>query len=199
MSSDDTNSNYDTSSGFNLDDMEMNYQNLMNAPNVYQQLYPDEDFTLLIEYEDPINADPLRFKLTSVEHARAKVLRAFIQHLIAIPKLTMPKLWTYRHPGSWYGIRNTVIGNMYMYALYMKICSLVKEAQSSPLFKSLLSGQLDIESPEDLIKVIDSVLLKQVVLSNLEHTSFVLEYFKDESPDCGVYLEIISSLLAKLQ
>ena len=200
LSSDDVSSTHESSGGFsNWDDVELNYQNLMQAPNVYQKLYPDEDFSLLIEYDEPSKADPLKFKLTSVDEARAKVLRAFVQHLISIPKLSMPKILSHRHPGTWYVIRNTVIGVIYMFLLYLKITGLLMECARNPVFQKLLSGQPDVLSPEDMAKMVDSVILKQSVMSNLEHTSFVLEYLKDECPDCEVYLEIINGLMEKLQ
>lgn len=200
LSNDEASSSHDSSGGFsNWDDVELNYQNLMQAPNVYQRLYPDEDFSLLIEYDVPSKADPLKFRLTSVDEARAKVLRAFVQHLISIPKLFMPKMLSHRHPGSWYVIRNTVIGNIYMFLLYLKITGWLMESAGNPLLQQLLSGQADVLSPEDMAKMMDSVILKQSVMSNLEHTSFVLEYLKDECPDCEVYLEIIKGLMKKLQ
>lgn len=86
-----------------------------------------------------------------------------------------------------------------MFLLYLKITGLLMECARNPVFQKLLSGQPDVLSPEDMAKMVDSVILKQSVMSNLEHTSFVLEYLKDECPDCEVYLEIINGLMEKLQ
>lgn len=179
------------------EDVQLNYQNLMLAPNVYQKLYPDEDFSLLIEYDDSEKNDPLRFRLTNMEDARAKLLRTFVQHLISIPKLNMPKLLSHRHPGSWYMLRTTVIGNIYMYCLYKKISTIAAESGSNPTLKQLFS-QYDLNSPEEVTAMLDNVVLRHLVASNLEHTCSVLAYWKEECPDCEIYIEVINRLLQHL-
>lgn len=60
------------------------------------------------------------------------------------------------------------------------------------------SGDTQAKSFEDIAQMVSSVVGKESIVTNLEHLKIVFEYWKDEMPDCGIYQEFISKMLAGL-
>ena len=187
---------------FNL---EMDYFDLINAPKLYQKQYPDEDFTNLIEYnwdtEDREEMDEQYvhgFKIKNLQLARARILRVFIQHLISLPKLNIPKLGSHRHPGSWYYLRSLFIGNLYQFMLYKKIQELVSEALTDSDFQAFIRLQPEISSPMEILGLVEMIISKESIQTIFEHSIVMFGYWKDESKDCGLYMEILEKCLARI-
>lgn len=186
-------------------DYKMDYFDLISAPSLYQKQYPDEDFSSLIEYNwdspDRQGMDEQYihgFRIKDMNLARARILRVFIQHLIAFPKLDIPKLGAHRHPGSWYYLRNMFIGNLYQFMLYRKIQEMVSAAMEDANFQAYIQQQPEISSPSEILFLIEMVISKESIQTMFEHSLLLLEYWKDESVDCGLYKEILQKCLAKL-
>ncbi|KAK6203498.1 uncharacterized protein RJT21DRAFT_2826 [Scheffersomyces amazonensis] len=174
-------------------EMEMDYFNIINAPLFYQKQYPDEDFSDLIEYPPKENGSKSddeseenseeNFKLKDISSARVRIMRIFVQNLISLPKLNIPKLGSYRHPGSWYYLRNLFIGNVFQFLLYKKITESLKHAITDETFKHLTTGLPDISSPTDLINMVNVVLSKESIITGYEHSLIIFRYWMEESKD----------------
>ena len=181
----------------------MDYFDLINAPMLYQKQYPDEDFSSFIEYnwdtEDREGMDEQYvhgFKIKNLQLARARILRVFIQHLISIPKLNIPKLGSHRHPGSWYYLRSLFIGNLYQFMLYKKIQELVRDALNDRDFQAFIRLQPEISSPMEILALVDMIISKESIQTMFEHSIVMFGYWKDEIKDCGLYMEILEKCLA---
>lgn len=177
-------------------DEDLNYLGLLDAPLLYQKQFPDEDFTEVIEYEDEAKRSH-EFKLKDVARARIKIFKVFIQNLISLPKLNMPKLGAHRHAGLWYYVRNMVIGNIYMFLLYKHLDVMVAEAAGDAELKSQFESA---EGPglADLLGVFKMLISKDGLKALLEHLVIVLDYWKDESVDCAIYRDIIQRCIERI-
>ncbi|KAL6451877.1 hypothetical protein SBY92_003185 [Candida maltosa Xu316] len=181
----------------NSSDLEMDYFNLINAPLFYQKQYPDEDFSNFIEYtkKEPTEEDNERpntpdgsdaeFTIKDMPSTKSRILRVFIQNLISLPKLNIPKLGSHRHPGSWFYLRNLVIGNILQFLLYKKLKSVD--------LSQLLS--LGLKIPPDAFSAVVDL---QSIVSSFQYSVILLEYWKEEIPDCEVYLQFIKKILNSL-
>lgn len=176
-------------------EMDMDYYELLNAPQFYQKQFPDEDFSNLMEPDDSIPND---FKLTDVKQARSKILKVFVQNLISIPKLNIPKLGAHRHPGSWYYLRNTLIGSLYMFLLYKKIQEMVAAAATNEAFIQQINSIPSGPSLPEIMEMVNLMILKQSVKATLEHALVIYNYWKKESPDCQIYYDYIQQCLDHL-
>lgn len=174
-------------------EMYMDYYELLNAPQFYQRQFPDEDFSNMMEMDEK---SPDGFKLTDVEGARSKILKVFVQNLISIPKLNIPKLGAHRHPGSWYYLRNTLIGSLYMFLLYRKIQQMVAEAATNEVFLQQVNSNPHGPSFPEIMEMINLIILKQSIKATLEHALVIYNYWKLESPDCLIYYEYIQRCLS---
>ncbi|CAI5759296.1 unnamed protein product [Candida verbasci] len=163
-------------------EFDMDYYNLINAPLFYQKQFPNEDFSNLIEYENENDKSTNNFKIKDLAEVKKKVIKIFIQNVISLPKLNIPKLAAYRHPGSWYYLRNLFIGNIYQYLLYKKIESMLKLSNVSAEVEKMMSMVID----------------KQSLIVGFEHSILVYEYWKDESKDCAIYQDYIKKMIASL-
>ncbi|KAK6464120.1 fungal transcriptional regulatory protein [Scheffersomyces coipomensis] len=198
-------------------DMELDYFNLVNAPLFYQKQHPDEDFSNIIEYipvknsssdennpnnngnnTDTEESPEDSFRLKSLPLARSRILRIFIQNLISIPKLNIPKLGSHRHPGSWYYLRNLFSGNVLQFLIYKKIHEMIQRAMMDDNFKLYISQSPDIGSPNDIFNMLDIILSREGIVAAFEHSLIIFSYWKDESKDCQVYYDYIKKLLDKL-
>ncbi|RCK59030.1 hypothetical protein Cantr_07216 [Candida viswanathii] len=210
----------------NSSDLEMDYSNLINAPLFYQKQHPDEDFSNLIDYDtrpddDDDTTDDLEsnFTIKNMPLARTRILRIFIQNLISLPKLNIPKLSTHRHPGLWYYLRNLIVGNVCQYFLYKKIQEMIAKASTDIELQSIIAMQLQSDkaangeagngggggsggapkSMEELIGLINMVIDIKGLIASFEHCVIIMEYWKDEVKDCEIYQGFIKKILLEIQ
>ncbi|KAG5418937.1 ZCF27 [Candida metapsilosis] len=197
-------------------EVELDFFNLNNAPLFYQKHHPDEDFSSVIEYTKTTSDDESEdadFKVKDMAAARAKILRIFFQNLISIPKLNIPRLACHRHPGSWYYIRNLFIGSVMQYLMFKKIQQVIITASSNKELQAMMaqsmggsdgdegaaSGEASgVKSFEAIVQMISSVVGKESIVANLEHSKIVFEYWKEEVGDCVIYQDIVTRMLAEL-
>ncbi|RLV93251.1 hypothetical protein JA1_002609 [Spathaspora sp. JA1] len=188
-------------------DVGIDYLNIIDAPQFYQKQFPEEDFSNLIEYS-PRGADDdeASFTIKDIAQAKSKILRIFIQNLISLPKLSIPKLGAHRHPGSWYYLRNSFIGNIFQFLMYKKIHEMIEAAAVDEQFKAYLaqkqSMQKDspgapssVNSLEEISALVSLVLSKQGIVAAFEHSNILFEYWKDEVKDCEIYQAYIRRIL----
>ncbi|KAK6454836.1 uncharacterized protein RJT20DRAFT_684 [Scheffersomyces xylosifermentans] len=189
-------------------DMEMDYFNLINAPLFYQRQYPDEDFTNIIEYTNKESTTGLpeddtdeenNFKLKSIPLARSRILRIFIQNLISLPKLNIPKLGAHRHPGSWYYLRNLFIGNVFQFLLLNKMHEMLQMASNDEGMKAFIAQVPEISSMNEVSEMFNLVLNKSDIIAGFEHSLILFEYWKDEIRDCEIYYNYIKRCIEKLE
>ena len=205
----------------NSSDLEMDYFNLINAPLFYQKQHPDEDFSNLIDYDlkspqgdnnsNNEEDQETTFTIKNMPLARARILRIFIQNLISLPKLTLPKLSTHRHPGLWYYLRNLIVGNVCQYLLFKKIQELILKASTDVELQSIIAMQLQrdksnngsgsggMKSMEELIGLINIVIDIKGIIASFEHCVIIMEYWKDEVKDCKIYQDFLKKILLDLQ
>jgi hypothetical protein len=157
-------------------------------PLFYQKHHPEEDFAGMVEEVDGEE------RLRDVSSARIKILKLFLQSLISIPKMNIPKMIAHRHPGSWYVLRNTFIGNICQVLLYKKLQKLVGILMTDENLQAQL-GQTKIGDPMIILEMLDKLVSKEMIQSMLEHSVIGFEYWKDEVRDCEVYLEYAKKLL----
>lgn len=159
--------------------------------------------------------DDPSFVITDMKLAKRKILAILIKNLITLPKLNIPKLSTHRHPGSWYFIRNVIVGNIIQYLLYKKIQEMLVHAGANPAIQQLIATKLSAftkssdssvngtpnnppsgaPSLENMMKM---VIDQDGTKASLEHLKIVLNYWKDEMTDCEVYEKYIDKMLCDL-
>lgn len=161
------------------------------APLFYQEKHPEEDFADLIEETD----DKSHITLKDVSSARIKIMKLFFLNLISLPKLSIPKLLAHRHPGSWYVLRNTFIGNIYQVLLYKKFKQFIEVIANDENLKASV-GQF--ASPEVIGEMFEKVASKEIIQAMLQHSLYVFKYWKDEVTDCKVYIEYCERLIQSL-
>ncbi|EGW30792.1 uncharacterized protein SPAPADRAFT_72715 [Spathaspora passalidarum NRRL Y-27907] len=187
-------------------DIGIDYLNIIKAPQFYQKQFPEEDFSNLIEYSPKNDEDDdAVFTIKDMHQAKAKILRIFIQNLISLPKLSIPKLGAHRHPGSWYYLRNSFIGNVFQFLMYKKIHGMIETAAGDDQFKAYLAqkqqnskdspGGSEVKSLEEINALVNIVLSKQGILAAFEHSNILFEYWKDEVKDCEIYQAYIRRIL----
>jgi len=160
----------------------------LQAPLFYQKHHPEEDFEGMIEEVDG------EIRLKDASSARIKILKLFLQNLISIPKLNIPKMIAHRHPGSWYVLRNTFIGNICQVLLYKKLQKLAGALITDEKLQVEL-GQATNGDPSIVFEMLDKLVSKEMIQSMLEHSIIGFEYWKDEVRDCEVYYEYAKKLL----
>lgn len=178
-------SNLDSSSSYptNLIDGQMSYFDIVNGPFVYQKKYPDDDFRDLIEYTEGCDEFDENFiHIKDFLAARKRLLRVFVRNIITLPKLTIPKIALHRHAGSWYYIRNLVFGVILQYLLFKKVQDVLMHMMST--------NSLPPNSQE-MTESLNLVFSKETVAASLDYALLILNYWKDESPDCAVYSEYV--------
>ncbi|ODV81729.1 uncharacterized protein CANTADRAFT_3804 [Suhomyces tanzawaensis NRRL Y-17324] len=183
----------------------LDFYNLLHAPYHYQKQHPDEDFTEDIEYQtqdtdydDTQSIAQNEFKLKNPPLTKSRILRIFVQHLISIPKLLIPKIGAHRHPGLWYYLRNQFVGNVYQFMLYMKIQEMVRGAMLDPNFQHFISLSSEVSSINDIGAMIEMLMPKQGMIAMFEHSLMLFSYWKEESKDCEIYYDYIKKCLSKL-
>ncbi|EAZ63908.2 Fungal transcriptional regulatory protein [Scheffersomyces stipitis CBS 6054] len=187
-------------------DLEMDYFNLINAPLFYQRQYPDEDFSNVIEYtnkdksdKDEDFDDENSFCLKSLPLARSRILRIFLQNLISLPKMNIPKLGAHRHPGSWYYLRNLFIGNVFQFLLYNKLQEMLQVATADEGMRAFLSQVPEISSMNDVMDMFNVVINKNDIIAGFEHSLILFDYWKEEMSDCEIYSDYIKRCIEKLE
>ncbi|KAG7665267.1 ZCF27 [[Candida] subhashii] len=222
-------------------DFEIGFFNLIQAPQFYQKQYPDEDFSDEIEYitkEKPSEDNtPLgpgtapspgdeedqtepTFRIKNMTSAKARILRIFVQNLISLPKLNLPRLGAHRHPGSWYYLRNLFIANIFQFLIYKKLQEMLAKAENDPQIKLYLSKRQQQEtsakdlspgsanssgnssnsnlSPQDIFGMLNGIVSKESLVAGFEHSVILFGYWKDEIPDCEIYQNYIKRVLKLL-
>ncbi|OBA24262.1 hypothetical protein METBIDRAFT_38474 [Metschnikowia bicuspidata var. bicuspidata NRRL YB-4993] len=150
-----------------------------------------EDFSDLVELAESNDGLEESYQ-TDYDMARKRVLKWFVAGLITIPKLTIPKLSLYRHPGSWYYIRNLVLGVILLFLMYRRtrdyVVNLMKESKA---YDQTTNNTQSVE-------VLSLIFKKEDVQTLLEHALLVLDYWKEERKDCAVYGEYLRQCLSCL-
>lgn len=160
----------------------------------YQKTHPEEDFSELIEE----NADKLDFKVKDYGSARSKIMKLFFINMINFPKLSVPKLASHRHPGSWYFFRNVFIANIYQVLLYKKFKEYIKLVSTDEQVKQFI-GQFTNVPPLELInEMFSKIASKEIIEAMLQHSLFVFKYWQEEATDCKIYIEYCEKMLAVL-
>ncbi|KAM9938041.1 hypothetical protein OXX80_002437 [Metschnikowia pulcherrima] len=149
-----------------------------------------DDFTDLADFAEGIEA--LDESHANYEVARKRILKAFIGAFIAMPKLNIPRLGSFRHPGSWYYIRNLLLGVMMVFLIYKKTQNHVVQMANNMREKGLKNP-----SPEAM-EVLSSIFKKESVHLSLEHALLIIDYWKDERKDCAIYGEYLRQCLERL-
>ncbi|KAM9922189.1 hypothetical protein OXX59_005990, partial [Metschnikowia pulcherrima] len=149
-----------------------------------------DDFTDLADFAEGIEA--LDESHANYEIARKRILKAFIGAFIAMPKLNIPRLGSFRHPGSWYYIRNLLLGVMMVFLIYKKTQNHVVQMANNMREKGLKNP-----SPEAM-EVLSSIFKKESVHLSLEHALLIIDYWKDERKDCAIYGEYLRQCLERL-
>lgn len=155
----------------------MSYFDIIRQP--LQRCKMDDNFHDIIEYTegvDELDENFIRIKDYGV--ARKRLLRTFIQNLIALPKLNVPKIGVHRHPGLWYYLRNFFTGLTLQFLLYRKV-------------QDVLLLRHDAEA-------LNVVFGREIVKQTLEHGLLIFEYWREESSDCRVYIEYTERFLQRL-
>ncbi|KAI5965749.1 ZCF27 [Candida pseudojiufengensis] len=181
--------------------MDMNFYNLTKAPPFYQTYFPDEDFSNLIDYDyQSENNQEEDIKLKDLTKVKKKILIVFIQNLISIPKLNIPKLSSHRHPGSWYFVRNNLLANICQFLIYKKMNEMITSIDSNPqLQHQIIDKYFGINKNWIEIKQLFNLIIdKTSIIAFLEHSLIVFEYWKEEMNDCEIYQEFIKKMLDNL-
>lgn len=175
----------------------LNYDKILEAPLYYQRDNRNEDFSLF--FTDNENGDN-GFKMSMLTDARKRILKVFFLNVRSVPKLNIPKLGGHRHPGQWYYLRNLLIGNFYMFLLYKKLNDMVMKIQSDETFRDMfLQSNPFLQSIGNLSDILNALLPGDIMVSTLKHSLLVYNYWKDESRDCEVSLDLVNKCLEALQ
>lgn len=157
-------------------------------PNAYQQKFPDEDFSSLVEYPDGFEVDDDIPQITNLPLARQQLLRVFVRNFVTLPKLNVPSIWLHRHAGSWYYIRNFFFGAIVQFLLYKKI--------------QLGVANMMVGDPRALLAEnmgsLSSIFTRERTKDTLELALHMMKYWKDELKDCEVYIEYLQRCFAEL-
>ncbi|KAI5955124.1 ZCF27 [Candida jiufengensis] len=174
----------------------LNFFNLRKAPLIYQKHYPDEDFSNLVEY----NEGEEDIVIKDFTKTKQKILIIFIQNLISIPKLNIPKLSSHRHPGSWYFIRNMFIATIYQFLIYKKFIKIIEEINHTPIIQQNIVGKFFAGSKtwDEIKTLLNLIIDKTSVLAFLEHSLIVFQYWKLEMRDCEIYQVFVKKMINNL-
>ncbi|GEQ72278.1 hypothetical protein JCM33374_g5965 [Metschnikowia sp. JCM 33374] len=151
-----------------------------------------EDFSDLVDYAESDEAYQNSEAFINTEVVRKRILVWFVAGILAIPKLNIPKMGSFRHPGSWYYIRNLILGIIMEFLLYKKtqdyIAQMTRElAKNNPKSPS-----------QETMETMSSLFQKDRIQSSLEHALLIADYWKDERKDCEIYGEYLRQCLARL-
>lgn len=150
-----------------------------------------DDFSDLMEYAE--SGDELEERpMVNHESVRKRVLMWFVDGLISVPKLTIPKLGLFRHPGSWYYIRNLILGVVMQFLIYKKTQGYVSQMSSSP--RTTDSSHFT----KDTMQLLSQVFKKEHVQTLLEYAVLITDYWKEERSDCTIYGEYLRQCLDRL-
>lgn len=175
----------------------LNYDKILEAPLYYQRDNRDEDFSQF--FVDNESGDK-GFKMNMLAEARKKILKVFFLNVRSVPKLNIPKLGGHRHPGQWYYLRNLLVGNFYMFLLYKKLNDIVMKVQTDEKFRNIfLQSNPILQSIGNLSDIINTLLPSEIMISTLEHSLLVYNYWKDESRDCEVSIDLVNRCLEALK
>lgn len=184
-------------SSYSDNNVQMDYDKLLDAPLYYQKNNANEDFSGFFSSEDGKSSDSY-FKINQLHLAKKKIIKLFFVQLQSAPKLNLPKLAGHRHPGQWYYLRNLLTGNFYMFLLYKKLQDILEKVKSDPSFRSLFETNPFIQSIGNLSDILDTLLPKDIISSTFKHALLVYEYWKDECKDCTVYAQIVQKCIDHL-
>lgn len=173
----------------NFMDGEEAYIEAIKAPSKGQSENKEDTFNDLIEYDNlKDESDPDFIIVKDYIAARKRVLQAFVKSLITIPKSNIPKIGLHRHSGLWYYYRQLIVGNVSIFMLYKKVQLVLKTLVQNNAF----SGS------EEVMEGLNLVFNRELIKGLLEYTLLILNYWKEESPDCEIYIEQIQLCLDTL-
>lgn len=158
--------------------------------NIYQQRFPDEDFSRLIEYPDYDDSDddeclPV---ISDVVLARKQLLRVLVRNLVILPKLNVQAIWLHRHAGSWYYIRNFFFGVTIQFLLYKKVQAVLAASAAGGMRPML----------QEMVTVLVSIFSRESTQKALALALLMMNYWKEELRDCEVLAEYLQLCLDKL-
>lgn len=149
----------------------------------------EDNFNDIVEYDNSKDDSHPDFLIVKdYVAARRRVLQSFVKNLITVPKSNIPKIGLHRHSGLWYYVRQLIVGNISLFMLYKKVQQAIK----------VLVQNNSFSGGEDVMEALNLVFSRDLIKGSLEHAMLVLEYWKDESPDCEVYIEQIRLCLEVL-
>ncbi|PVH18560.1 uncharacterized protein CXQ87_001491 [Candidozyma duobushaemuli] len=170
----------------NFMDGEVAYIEAIKAPPKERSDMSEDNFNDIVEYDnskDDTSPDFLNIK--DYPAARKRVLQAFVKNLITVPKGNIPKIGSHRHSGSWYYVRQLIVGNISLFMLYKKVQQAIKMLVQNNAF----SGG------EEVMEALNLIFSRESIKGSLEHTLLMLHYWKEESPDCEIYIEQVQLCL----
>lgn len=154
--------------------------------NAYQQRFPDEDFSHLVEYGDENDNDEGLPIVLDMATARKQLLRVIVRNIVLLPKLGVQAIWLHRHAGSWYYIRNFFFGVTVQFLLYKKVQAMLAASEGA---RPVL--------PEE-VSILSSIFNRESAQKSLELALLMTNYWKDELSDCIILSEYLQMCLDKI-
>lgn len=153
----------------------------------FEKKFRIDDFTDLFEYGSD---DDIVVK--DYDAARKRILKMFVGGFVTMPKLNIPKIGLYRHPGSWYYVRNLFIGVVSQFLVYKKVQQyVIAMTSASAVLQKLLPAA-------ELMDALGAIFRKDSIKDMLEHALLIVNYWRDERKDCGVLREYLEKCLSAL-
>lgn len=173
----------------NFMDGEEAYIEAIKAPDPNRSNSSEDTFNDIVEHDhlkDENHPDFLIVK--DYVAARRRVLQSFVKNLVTIPKGNIPKIGLHRHSGAWYYVRQLVLGNLSLFMLYKKVQQAIQMLVQNNAFAA----------GDEVMEALNLVFNRELIKGLLEYTMLMLNYWKEESNDCDIYIEQIQLCLDAL-
>lgn len=132
------------------------------------------------------------FEIKDLEEAKKRILKLFVGGFVRFPEMNIPKLGLFRHPGSWYYIRNLFISVVIQFLIYKKVQQFFVQVTTAHHTK-----QTPLP-PAEMMDALATIFCKDTIQAILEHALLITNYWKDERRDCVMYGQYIRRCLDRL-